>query len=516
MRKIVLRLSERTVFWLSVVLMGFLAVVSLISTTYFNTSDFLPETPRFRMDNILLNVISAAVFAAVVYIFCKIRAFEKIKTEKAAIAAALFVLIIGIIWINVSGYYPASDQASVSRVAYLASQGDFKQFEAGAYMQVYPNQLGLVALLEIIYRITGGENWVIYQYITAVSNAFTVYLLYKITHRLFNNKKTDLAVIFLSAVCAQMLFYTTYVYGISLGLAFALAAFYFQLKFNENEKIVYAVLSAVMIGLSVLIKNNYSIFLVAMVILSICRALEKKKFKSLLAGVSAVVCCAALSMSLTAVYEVRTGEEIGSGMPKILWVAMGMQEGERAEGWYNGFNYDTYTESGADAEVSSELAKEAISERLSEFAEDPLYALQFYYKKTVSQWNEPTYESIWANQFHSGDFGVIMQSIYEGKLYTFLNEYMNIYQLVVFAAVLFSLVIKLRQGMNLEMERLFLPMVVIGGFIFHLVWEAKSGYIYPYFMCMLPAAAAGISEGGRILEVRVIKKKDVKNGGAAG
>ena len=44
-----------------------------------------------------------------------------------------------------------------------------------------------------------------------------------------------------------------------------------------------------------------------------------------------------MGKGLTVFYEVRSGQTITKGMPKPLWIAMGMQEGERAEGWYNEF-----------------------------------------------------------------------------------------------------------------------------------------------------------------------------------
>ena len=33
---------------------------------------------------------------------------------------------------------------------------------------------------------------------------------------------------------------------------------------------------------------------------------------------------------------------------------------------------------------------------------------------------------------------------------------------------------------------------VLGGFLFHMVWEANSRYILPYFLLMLPYAAWGL------------------------
>lgn len=33
---------------------------------------------------------------------------------------------------------------------------------------------------------------------------------------------------------------------------------------------------------------------------------------------------------------------------------------------------------------------------------------------------------------------------------------------------------------------------VLGGFLFHMVWEANSRYIFPYFLLLLPYAARGL------------------------
>ena len=34
--------------------------------------------------------------------------------------------------------------------------------------------------------------------------------------------------------------------------------------------------------------------------------------------------------------------------------------------------------------------------------------------------------------------------------------------------------------------------IVIGGFLFHTLWEVKAIYLYQYFMYLLPYAAAGL------------------------
>ena len=41
--------------------------------------------------------------------------------------------------------------------------------------------------------------------------------------------------------------------------------------------------------------------------------------------------------------------------------------------------------------------------------------------------------------------------------------------------------------------RLMLPVTVLGGFLYHMLFEAKSQYIYPYMLLLLPLAARGLT-----------------------
>ncbi len=499
MQKKLLRMADGVVLWLSILLFGFLTAASMISTAYFTPDSSYGERPEYRWDNIPLNLLFLAAVVGILYIFYKKQIFEKISVKALAAVAVLFVIGMSLLWIQASHTYPEADQKAVSWVSCLMTQNNFLFFEHGKYMQIYPNQLGLAAILETLYRLTGGEKWKAFMYLTALANGAVVYLLYRITDRLYHDQNVDRLVLLASMSCMQIVLYSTFLYGIMLGLAFALGAFYALLLFLDHGKWRYAISAGILIGISILVKNNYSIFLVALGILLLYDAVRKsgegikKAGKSLTAIVILIGLTALLSKSLTVFYEFRSGIPIESGMPKSLWVAMGMQEGERAEGWYNEFNFDTYVNSDCDPVASDAIAKEAIAESLQHFQKDPAYAVRFYLRKTLSQWNEPTYEALWVNQFHSGDFSTIVQSIYEGKLYQFFSEYMNLFQLLVYGAVFAGLLMSRKGEKQWQLTKLFLTMVILGGFFFHTIWEAKSQYIFPYFVCMLPGAAAGLN-----------------------
>lgn len=490
----ILRIGKQIVLWFSVLFVGFLCQVSLISTAYFNTETSLAEHPQYRMDSLVYNILFFAVFYLLLFMVSRRVRVRQIPMKALLIFSVGFVIAVSLIWVKISYTYPEADQKAVSWVAWLMSQDNFLFFEHGKYMQIYPNQLGLAAILEGLYRLAGEENQKLFMYITALSNGAVVYLLYQITDRLFGSKRVNCLVLLLSMGCIQIMLYTTFLYGIMLGLALALGAFlsllYFLKERSKKKRVCLCLLSAILIGAAVLVKNNYSIFLVAMVLLLLYKALEKRSWQSVLGAAVLVLVTSLMGRGLTSFYEARSGIPISSGMPKSLWVAMGMQEGERAEGWYNEFNYNTFLETDCDPVISDDIAKESIRNSLKGFADDPAYALSFYYKKIVSQWNEPTYAALWVNQFHSGNFSRIVQSIYDGKLYQVLHEYMNLYQSLIFAAVLTCLLARRREW---KPEQLFLALVILGGFAFHTLWEAKSQYIFPYFVILLPYGAAGIS-----------------------
>ncbi len=72
---------------------------------------------------------------------------------------------------------------------------------------------------------------------------------------------------------------------------------------------------------------------------------------------------------------------------------MGMQEGMRANGWYNesadiGWNQ---------IDTANEQYVEMIKQRITDFFRRYLLYYKILYKKVISMWAEPLQESIWQN-----------------------------------------------------------------------------------------------------------------------
>ena len=353
--------------------------------------------------------------------------------------------------------------------------------------------MGLTAWEELNFRLFGLHNYTALQLGNVFAILGTVYAGYRIVSLLFDKRRVEACYLLLMACCFPLLIFSAYIYGDVLSIFLSMLVLWQTLRMVKTEKKSAVLWMVPAAAAAVALRSNSLIVLIAVCCVLGVKAITGKKWIYLLCVLLLGVGAFAGKKAIYQYYEAKSGTVINDGMPSVLWIAMGMQEGERAEGWYNEFNFDTYVNSDCDPAVSDAIAKEAIAESLQHFQKDPAYAARFYLRKTLSQWNEPTYEALWVNQFHSGDFSTIVQSIYEGKLYQVLSEYMNLFQLLVFAAVFAGFLIGIKVENRWQLPELFLPMVILGGFFFHTLWEAKSQYIFPYFVCMLPGAAAGLS-----------------------
>lgn len=177
---------------------------------------------------------------------------------------------------------------------------------------------------------------------------------------------------------------------------------------------------------------------------------------------------------------------------------MGLRESEqRAPGWYSGLSVGLYQEAGGDAAKAAEAGKKVIATAAKDFARTPAYAAEFFYEKNMSQWNEPSFASLWVSHFgqpHARALGPVAQSIYEGPLHGALLWLMDQFHLWVFGFGCWYLLVNRKR---LGPGQLLPLLVFCGTFLFHTVWEAKSQYTLAAFVLLVPQAAAGLANAAQ-------------------
>ena len=134
--------------------------------------------------------------------------------------------------------------------------------------------------------------------------------------------------------------------------------------------------------------------------------------------------------------------------------------------------------------------------RVKEFLKSPIYACKFYARKTISGWSDPYFQSIWYNVGKENK-DEIMARILAGRKFNYGKIYQKAILILVFGGTFYAFW-KNRKKLNNEMA-LFL-IILIGGFLFHTIWEIKSRYVMPYVIMLIPMASIGIEELINVLD----------------
>ena len=196
---------------------------------------------------------------------------------------------------------------------------------------------------------------------------------------------------------------------------------------------------------------------------------------------------------------------------------MGMEETEGKYGWYNGRNVGLFRDAGYDREQTVLDARETMKASIGEFQNSKRYLIRFYAGKFLSQWGDPTCVSMREmeeTRRHTGELPKLVDSLIFGTGSRILQWGMNVtHSLIYLGLTMYLLSVigaALRRKQKLGMlaqeqaqkqehrlrtvsePEILLVLFLVGGMLFHQIWEASGRYTMRYYLTMLPLAAWGI------------------------
>lgn len=462
-----------------------LAVQSVVMTCAVDTA----EHTRFLADSPLLHLVWIALLLAALVAY---QYFRPHLPQRGVLIVVGAAFLFAVWWIFSAQIVPASDQARLLDVAVQLREGNAAAFMPGGYLYWYPNQYGMVLLCYVLQGVFGTQTFLAAQVLNCLCLPVIFLSLRCICIGLFASRRAADASTLAAVAFVPLTFYATLVYGTLPGLALALAGLALLYGYFAHGGKWRAPLGGLCMAFAVMCKNNYLIFLVGYVLLLLLDALLRKKAASLLwAAVAVVLALWSGTLTDNMMYALSRTPR-ADGVPAAAWVAMGLQESDAAPGWYNGYNLWLYEQNGGDGQAAAQQASENIRERLDSMRENPAYALDFFNKKIGSQWQEPTFESVNVQQTRESaiEQGRIVRSVLtEGALLNrALTFYLNIFITLAYVGAL--LCVLLRRD---DVFALGLLIIALGGFLFHIAWEAKSQYVFVYLVLLLPYAVMGWS-----------------------
>ena len=494
--------AEKTAVAL-VVLLVFLFMLYLtgwafVQTSVLSTVDPSGEHIEFTRDNVFLNIIVQAILLAAGYLF--FRHGDHVRVSRMENALMFWLFAFGTVFIATTKLRSPvfSDSFFVTYGAQRAALGDYAVLEEG-YFYRFPFQLGYVLYSEIFIRVFNfllrgvpeGYAVLALQEMNLFWLMLEYHALIEIAKLLFKDVRIHKMTILLLFFCLPPVFTTTFLYGNIPAFSCGSVAVWMFLCYMKKGGLPYAVLSIAFLTLAVTLKLNLLIVCVAVGAVWLLRGVKKRSREALVCLLLGALCVLTLPNAPQKLYEKRVGVRYGDGIPMIAWMAMGFSEGHAAPGWYREDHTVTaFERSGRDPQATAENARQVLAERTAYFGSHPREALRFFSEKLRSQWNEPSYGSLWVNR-------VFPSYSEKGALYRLICEsgekvvlaVMDKIQLFVYISTLAGLV---RMWRKRDLLRMLLPLILLGGLSYHLLFEAKSQYAMPYFVLMMPIAAYGL------------------------
>lgn len=436
-----------------------------------------------------------ALTAALLLALAAVHAFLRRRAGRRAFAAALALWTAAALCFVLSvGLLPRADSALVIDAAKRFAAGDFSPLE-GEYFSRVSYQLGICLPLEGLARLLPGLDLnLLMQALNCVISAALMALLCGLAGGLSGDARTSGAAALLYLAFVPMLLFNMFVYGVLPMLLLCVLAMRCFARCARTGERRFGVLYALLIGAAAALKPNAMIVMLALLICAAVHALQRKDGFLLLCAALSAVLCFALPAGVIRLYELRAGVTLAPDTGMLLRLAMGMQDSMIAAGWYNGV-IEEYWPLSVTPEMEKAAALEMLAARLREFAADPAGAWAFFKEKCLTQWAEPSYDILWYGAVcgKSGRFNGLAHAIFRdgSPVRALLAGYMNIFQQAAYVLALIGTCGMIKEK-RIEAVQLMLPVTVLGGFLYHMLFEAKSQYIYPYMLLLLPLAAAGM------------------------
>lgn len=470
----------------------------------------MSENVIISQNTFVFTILFLLILSVIYYILYQT---EKIKISKKAnkvIFITLFALyiILQIVWINVRCANPNHDQYYVYDTA-ISLNENLESLIGSEYLQTYPQQISTATFYAIILKIFNTNNVIVLQYLNIIANAFTIWGLYLIAKQIANkdSKFSKGAFILLAFTYTALPLLSTFIYGDLISLPFAIFAIYFAIKYAKEDDIKFIFFSGISMSMAYFLRMNSLIFIIAITIylfLGVLKIIQNKEKSKIIIKAILMILFIMISILPSKIYISFMQEKLKldkeKSYPAIGWFAMGTTLSTRGAGWYVEPYVETWRDNGQDAT----FLKEKCIEMLTYYKNNPLICISFYMKKIASMWVEPSFASLWYNlSFNFGNMSVNEGTATEEQIIEYQKvdnivyksyNFIMIYEKIILTLVFISVLLVILRNKELSNEHILLILIFIGGFLFHILWEAKSRYVIPYFVVLIPLASIGIKQ----------------------
>ncbi|SHI33333.1 hypothetical protein SAMN02745229_02927 [Butyrivibrio fibrisolvens DSM 3071] len=319
-----------------------LIVFSLNSLAHYVYQSVEDQHLELRSHDILsfLTLVSFLIFLYLIIRYV----LTKVSDTTMFIGMALLMTIAGVFLIINCIPIVHSDSMMIYNYIERFNEGNYIGIEDGYYFSWNPALLGLLSYERILGKVTMDLR--IFFAFELLWYQLINLCVWRIARLTIKDMLVVKLVILLSFLFFPMFFYILQVYGMLLGFALALWSLYFlilSIQISSQKKYLFITVSIILIGTACLIKQQYQIMMIAMVIICMLEFIRSKSRSILLTAILIPIVATIFSGALSESYRRASGYDMGTGEPISLYIAMGLQDHDNplSNGTFNGYNYYT-------------------------------------------------------------------------------------------------------------------------------------------------------------------------------
>jgi len=485
---------KKFISYLSIGIMAILTVLNILYVTNIGESEKVSITSSSIFYIIFLVLFTVGIYFFTEWIDQKFSNVEENTKKRICLISKVIYFILCALLIIFLRPPIVGDQIHACNLAETFYTGDNERYlpnttYAGIplfeYMQAYYQQITLAFMFSIFLRIIHFDGIGLLRILNILFSLVIVIYTYKIAKK--SSKEKDKSNMFRPMFIIYTFFslflLNTFIYGDIPSLALSMVAMYEVMKYRENNKIKHIIFAGVLMSLAYMFRMNSAIFVIAIsiyLLLNLFYEIKEHKNitpKEIIVKLLLVILFVAITLLPATIvknyYIKKYNLDRDKQYPTISYFLIGMEESPRCEGWYSESIGEYALKNPEKASIEY---KTRIKDRLKYFKENPKYTIKFYGRKIISMWCENTYGSIRDNM--EGTDKIDMT-----KFITPLTFYQKAMLIFMFTYIIFVLV---QNRKNISLDVILLLLAFLGGFFFHIMWEAKSRYIIPYIVVLMP------------------------------
>lgn len=514
-----MKIAKKLILILSFFVASIMLVIMisrLFISVQFNIAEPVVTHARYY---IFFNFYTCIAIVLLLFVLKKIFNLKIKISENIYLLIIFFIpILIGFISYLIFGYKSQTDSLACLKIAQYLNDGHTlsqAMLLDDKYLVMFPFQYGFISILRLLELIVGDYCIFAYQCIQILFSGIANVLLYKcITLKKNSDIKDKITFCLLSILWVIPYLYAPYVYGMSLGLSLSIISFYYFSKYNITHNKSQLIISIIILIVAIAIKMNYAILAIAYLLYFIF--LYHDKIKAKIINISIAILAILVGLNINGfMANVIDGTNLGKGIPLMGWLVMSSPNKNEGNtrwfsyanpGYYNAYIYEVMLEANYDSQIASEIINKDLLETVDYIKNNPQKSLSYYWYKFASTWDSSDFltSSFMTGEGDYDPDNSFVQSLDNGILRIVIDQVTNVGSVLILLGTVVYLY-KYRKHIDYLSV---IPIWFIGGFVYHMLFEAKATYVYPYITILLPLATLGIIN---VIDNWKIKDKINKN-----